>query len=100
MQFKTPPQICEKWVEIADYKAHMKVYQTVMLAVLAGLFSSRLVAAGYVTMSAALQGELAGLGNSSALRFSGRPDARRALRRGIVHRQHHDRHRLLLQPEY
>lgn len=58
---KTPPQVCEKWVEIADYKAHLKTYQTIMLAIMAGLFIA-LGATGYVMMSASLQGELAGLG--------------------------------------
>jgi formate/nitrite transporter len=60
-QYKSPPQVCEKWVEIADYKAHLKIYQTLLLAVLAGLFIA-MGAAGYVMMSASLQGELAGLG--------------------------------------
>lgn len=60
-QYKTPSEVCEKWVDIAESKANMKIYQTLILAILAGLFIA-LGATGYVTMSASLQGELAGLG--------------------------------------
>ncbi len=59
--FKTPSEISAAWVDNGAKKAHLSVLNTLLLAILAGIYIS-LGATGFITMSSAFGEQLSGLG--------------------------------------